>query len=281
MEPVGLGVGIAGLAGVFTACVDCFEYIQLGRNFGRDYGKCLLRLDAAKVRMTRWGASVGIGATTQLLNQITVDEQELRLAKSLLEQILKSFGDAEKVSEKYKKHVTVKKSGLDDSALYDANSDLDPEYRTLHLTLSQLALERQKETSLLKKTTWALYEKKKFDAMIDGITGFIGDLVELFPVALDNQKLLCRTEVFAVKKSRDLISLKAVACEDDEILKDTVNKEMESRGHTFTDWRADGKSKIWAGDDNALGVASKSHHFNKFSVSGDAEVRLGNTNRGN
>lgn len=281
MESVGLGVGIAGLAGVFTACVDCFEYIQLGRKFGHDYGKCLLRLDAAKIRMTRWGASVGIGASTQLLNQTTIPEKELKLAKSLLEQILESFGDAERVSERYKKRVTVEKSGLDDLALYDANSDLDLEYRTLHLTLSQLALERQKKTSLLKKTTWALYEKKKFDAMIDDITGFVGDLVDLFPVALDNQELLCKTEVSAVKESQDLILLKAVACKDDKLLEEAVNKEMENRGHTFTDWKAEGKSKMWAGDENAFGVASKSHHFNKFSVSGDADVRLGNLNRGN
>lgn len=281
MESVGLGVGIAGLAGVFTACVDCFEYIQLGRKFGHDYGKCLLRLDAAKVRMTRWGASVGIGAPMQLLNQTTIPEKELELAKGLLEQILESFGDAERVSERYKKHVTVKKSGLDDLALYDANSDLDPEYRTLHLTLSQLALERQKKTSLLKKTTWALYEKKKFDVMIDDITGFVGDLVDLFPAAVGNQELLCKTEVSAVKESQDLMLLKAVACEDDKLLEEAVNKEMENPGHTFTDWKAEGKSKMWAGDDNGFGVASKGHHFNKFSVSGDADVRLGNLNRGN
>lgn len=281
MESVGLGVGIAGLAGVFTACVDCFEYIQLGRKFGHDYGKCLLRLDAAKIRMTRWGASVGIGASTQLLNQTTIPEEELKLAKCLLEQILESFGDAERVSERYKKRVTVEKNGLDDLALYDANSDLDLEYRTLHLTLSQLALERQKKTSLLKKPTWALYEKKKFDAMIDDITGFVGDLVDLFPVALDNQELLCKTEVSAVKESQDLILLKAVACKDDKLLEEAVNKEMENRGHTFTDWKVEGKSKMWAGDENAFGVASKSHHFNKFSVSGGADVRLGNLNRGN
>lgn len=61
MEPAGLVVGIAGLAGTITSCVECFDYIQLGRNFGADYGKCLLRLDAAKLRMSRWGDSLGFG----------------------------------------------------------------------------------------------------------------------------------------------------------------------------------------------------------------------------
>ncbi len=44
--------GITDLAGAFTAHVDGFECIQLGRKFGHYYGKCLLRLDIMKVRMT-------------------------------------------------------------------------------------------------------------------------------------------------------------------------------------------------------------------------------------
>jgi hypothetical protein len=37
MEPVGLAVGIAGLAGLFTTCIECFNIVQQKRYFGRDY----------------------------------------------------------------------------------------------------------------------------------------------------------------------------------------------------------------------------------------------------
>ena len=37
MEPVGLAVGIAGLAGLFTTCIECFNIVQRGRYSGRDY----------------------------------------------------------------------------------------------------------------------------------------------------------------------------------------------------------------------------------------------------
>ena len=69
LEPVGLKIGIAGLAGAFTACVDCFEYIQLGRQFGQDYGNCLLKLDVAKLRLSRWGVAMGLGP--ELTSQAT------------------------------------------------------------------------------------------------------------------------------------------------------------------------------------------------------------------
>ena len=46
MEPASLTIGVVGLAGLFSTCMQCFDYVQLGRAFGDDYGKCLLRLEA-------------------------------------------------------------------------------------------------------------------------------------------------------------------------------------------------------------------------------------------
>lgn len=101
MEPAGFAIGVAGLAGAFTACVDCFEYVQLGRQFGQDYGKCLLRLDTANVRMSRWGEAMGLGPRPSLKQQISASDEEMRTAQSLLEQILEGFKDAEKISERF------------------------------------------------------------------------------------------------------------------------------------------------------------------------------------
>jgi hypothetical protein len=36
-EPFGTVAGAIGIASSFTACVDCFEYVQFGRYFGRDF----------------------------------------------------------------------------------------------------------------------------------------------------------------------------------------------------------------------------------------------------
>ena len=59
-EPFGIVSGAVGTATAFTACVDCFGYIQLGRHFGRDYQTYLLSLNCARLRLTRWGQAVNI-----------------------------------------------------------------------------------------------------------------------------------------------------------------------------------------------------------------------------
>jgi Prion-inhibition and propagation len=280
MEPIGFAIGVAGLANIFTSCLDCFEYVQLGRKFGEDYGKCLLRLDAAKVRMSRWGTSMGLGPEPHQCHNKSISEAEFRLAQSLLEQIMDSFADAERLSERYKKHALLQEAKGDDLIVYDARTDLDPKYQRLHQTMRELAIRRQRGTGVLKKATWALYEKRKFDTMLQEVTDFISELVDLFPAAKDDQTALCKIEVSAIKETEDLAMLKAVIGDDDQVLAGTVDDEMKHRGHRVTDWQANGNAKMWAGDDNAFGVESKSHYYSRFTVSDSADVRLGNVNRG-
>jgi hypothetical protein len=59
-EPFGIVAGAISIASAFTACVDCFEYVQFGRHFGRDFETCHLALNCARPRLTRWGESVNI-----------------------------------------------------------------------------------------------------------------------------------------------------------------------------------------------------------------------------
>lgn len=116
--------------------------------------------------------------------------------------------------------------------------------------------------------------------MIEDITGFIDQLVDLFPTVQEDLKALCRTELSTISTTQDLVLLDDVACKDDKILAAEVEKEIDSRGHTFNDWKASGNSKMWAEDDNAFGVQSKGHTYTKFELSDEAYVHLGNRNRG-
>lgn len=278
MEAVGFAIGAGSLAGAFTACVDCFEYIQLGRQFGQDYGKCLLKLDAAKVRITRWGVAMGLGPVLSLERRYS--KSDIEMARNLLDQIMESFNEAERVSARFKNISTIKKSKTDDLLAYDANSDLDPSYQRLHSAMRELSIQRQTGTSIRKKAAWALYEKKKFSGMIEEVTDFITTLVELFPAAQEDQRVLCKTEVSAIREPQDLALLNDIAGKDDAMLAAAVKKEMNGRGHSVTDWSAGENTKLRIGDENEFGVEIKSHNAARFVLSGQAEVHIGNINRG-
>ncbi|RYC82128.1 hypothetical protein BFJ63_vAg14989 [Fusarium oxysporum f. sp. narcissi] len=60
METVGLVIGVAGLAGLFTSCVEALDKIQSYRTFGTDSHVLNTRFKAARARFERWGPGVGI-----------------------------------------------------------------------------------------------------------------------------------------------------------------------------------------------------------------------------
>ena len=144
--------------------------------------------------------------------------------------------------------------------------------------MRELALKRQKGTSIRKKAAWALYEKKRFEGMIEDVTGFTNQLVDVFPAAQDDQRALCMTEVSTIGKSRDLALLNNVAGQDDHMFSAGITKELEKHGHNVTDWEADRSSKMWIGDKNASGMNSKGHNAARFTVSDHADIHIGNIN---
>ncbi|KAI9770335.1 MAG: hypothetical protein M1840_003494 [Geoglossum simile] len=277
MDPVSFAVGLASLTGVFTACVGCFEYIQLGRNFEKDYGKNVLKLDLARLQMTRWGASLGIGAESEKIpltaSQISATSpEEFETAKELLENIKEAFAIAEKKSKDFKKD-----KNPDELVVWDASKDLDAQFKPLHDTIQGIALKRQKRISIGKRFAWAVYQKGKFDSMIEDITEFVDKLVVLFPAAHDNRLSLCKEEVSHIETEQDLKLLKDIA-PGDKLLTDVVNRELKSRGHTFTGFDLRGHAELQAGDRNGPGVESKSHYYGNVKATDNVVMHLGNVN---
>lgn len=59
-EIFGAVAGAVSVAAAFSAVIDVFDKVQLGRNFGRDYYTGQLQLDVLHVRLSRWGKGVDV-----------------------------------------------------------------------------------------------------------------------------------------------------------------------------------------------------------------------------
>jgi len=87
-EPAGLAVGVFALLGLFNNAVDCFNYVQAGRDLGASYVTCQIKLSNAQLRFTRWGEAVGLPHDIQHESQLdhdtlaqNFDEAKIRKAK--------------------------------------------------------------------------------------------------------------------------------------------------------------------------------------------------------
>jgi hypothetical protein len=77
-EPLGMVAGAIGITSAFSACIDCFDYIQLGRHFGKDYQTSLLTLGLLKLRLSRWGEAVKIYEDPQLSSPMSPESSGRR-----------------------------------------------------------------------------------------------------------------------------------------------------------------------------------------------------------
>ncbi|KAK8036218.1 hypothetical protein PG993_008832 [Apiospora rasikravindrae] len=82
----GTVAGALSVAALFTDCVDCFEYVQLGRHFGQDFERCRLKLDIAQTRLSRWGEAVAIHEDPRF-NTTEPADAPTRQVQSVLEEI--------------------------------------------------------------------------------------------------------------------------------------------------------------------------------------------------
>jgi hypothetical protein len=229
-----LAIGAAALAGLFNNAVDCFEFIQLGRAFGKNFQTSQLKLDNARLRLSRWGKSMDldqdIGDIASLQGRLE-PAADVKQAEDLLGQIITLFADAEGVSKKYRSRTAPQDAGS--LAVHNPRTDLDPVIATLHQKMRTMSIERQNRSSVLQKTQWALYQEKHFRRLIENVTGLVDDLVELFPAAEQTQRDLCDAEVSNIGEGEGLSILKEIAAAQDELLDQAIGKASNGKGGSY------------------------------------------------
>ncbi|RII04486.1 hypothetical protein CUC08_Gglean011873 [Alternaria sp. MG1] len=271
-ETAGLVIGAVSLSTLFTSCVDCFEYVQLGRNFGKDYQRSLLKLDIAKLRLSRWADVVDESRNQYRASVGTSAEAEK--VKEILGEIVACFADAEKVSQRFKS-----KSSSTELQVYDVNTDLEPSLRTMHDKMRDLALKRQCRSTVRQKTAWALYEKKHFDRLISDVVELVDGLTQLFPATQQRQSELVVEEVREIESQPAFAELETAAEGIDTLLASSIQQALAAQGsHNFTKNTATDEANAQYGDEYARGAqhAGSGHTFNENMASGKAKAQYGN-----
>ncbi|OJJ42792.1 hypothetical protein ASPZODRAFT_1258731 [Penicilliopsis zonata CBS 506.65] len=166
---------VFSLPSVFTSCVDCFQYFHLEHTFGIDYENSLIQLDVAHLRLSRWGESIRIETDQPLIES----EAERDHAKNLLQAIINTFDDARRVSSRYNNAAKMVEPCETPSFQRQPSFQTSP----VHGKLRKMAHRRQKGTGFLRRVKWALHDKKTLDDLIEKVTKYTDQLVELFPAA--------------------------------------------------------------------------------------------------
>ncbi|KAJ5657817.1 uncharacterized protein N7484_001466 [Penicillium longicatenatum] len=208
---------------LFNDAVKSFDYIQMGANFGKSFQTSLLKLDVVRLRLTRWGQSVGLAKVDDVkppqMTKLAPEDREQ--VQGILNQILELFADAEAASKRFKKcNAAV--------PVLDPAKELDSVSASLHQKMEDLAKKRQ-DKSEVEQDEWTMYDEKNFTRLIKDISELVDGLVGLFPGIQEEQRKLCEEEVSEMNTNEDILPLlKDVTTGQDKLLSDAVVKVIQS-----------------------------------------------------
>jgi len=271
-EIAGLVIGGVSLAGMFSACADCFECVQLGRNFGTDSQTCLMKLDLARLKLSR----IGFAALDPSVG-LRVSESEGQKVKAIFGHILELFALAEGISKRYQD----KNQGQYSVAVFDED-DLEASLRQMHHKMRDLALRRQKRSSWGQKTKWEVYEVHRVQSLLDDIVHLVDQLVALFPPTQSRQIELCAEEVKELRNEPQFALLVESAEDvDSEFQKRLEAGAADQQGHRYLKNKTTADARAQFGDhvaDEYKGSLHSlgGHHYEENEASDRARVHYGN-----
>ncbi|GAQ09896.1 heterokaryon incompatibility protein s [Aspergillus lentulus] len=234
---------------LFNDAVKSFEYIQMGSNFRQSFQTSLLKLDVVRLRLTRWGQSVGLAnvddGDVKHLRMTNLASEDQEQVQDLLAQILELFAEAEAASKRLRRRNPTLK-------VLDPAEELDGVSASLHQKMEDLAKKRQGKSELEQDQVTILYEEKNFARLIEDISELVDGLVDLFPGIQEEQRKLCEEEVAGLNANEGALSLlKEVAAGQDKLLSDTVVKVIQSTT-TYTN------SVVFSGPNSGFQIGNNS-----------------------
>lgn len=278
MEIFGAAAGALSVAALFTKCVGCFEYVQLGRQFGQDYERCQLKVDIIRTRLSRWGEAISINEDPRFATTSPADPL-IEQVRSVLEQIDELFESLRKASRRYEQGAKAQ-----DLVLLQGR-DMQPPFNQLHGYLARAARQRQNTTSLMKKAAWALYDGKTFEKLTEQMNYFMDSLEKIYPVETVRDRLVQR-EIEDIVQEPALRALSEAASGVDSALSEAAAQKAKQVAARNNTWRisTQDKARVRVGDEIAeaffglaLPIANQSINMTgDVNAKGESRIHIGN-----
>ena len=178
MDPVSFGVGVVGLAGLVSTCIEGFHILQSMRSFNRDTEILCTKLDIEKDLLMQWAQQVGLlgrkGVDGRLFSQRTD-----KVISNTLKEIAILLKEGAEVQKKY--------GLLRDEWWSEDGRVLKQEPRRREREWIWDGLHSgdddggRKKIGWGRKFVWTVHDKEEFRELIGELGYFIGKLYQMIP----------------------------------------------------------------------------------------------------
>jgi hypothetical protein len=277
MDPISMVIGVAGLTGVFTACVDGFNYFADAKSFRKDSQLLINRFELIELRFLAWGYSVGFQAGSE--PGISADVHGK--IKNSLQSIDTLLKDARKTSEKYLSRDETS------TELVSEPTDLSTLFKArlvIREKCKKLAPLYRGFGSIQKGFIWAIHDKDSFEGLLDQLTSFVGNLERLCKLLAKkatreyNTDEVLRSEIISIEEVDALEGIKEAASEFDTTVEDAAIERLAEVTGTTSYEKLDFKdnAETQVGDIVFAGTTyNRNANYRDITAGGKSRTHLG------
>ncbi|RYP45368.1 hypothetical protein DL769_011468 [Monosporascus sp. CRB-8-3] len=190
-EPIGLAVGVLGLAGLFSATLEAWSFVDAGRAHAKSFSMLRTKLDGQRVLFMIWGKKMGFGSAEGYDKRLN-DPSVRPTIEQILNEIRRLFSDTDALVKKYGIKVVEKKTSEAESmatsrAVFKPNYDsflrmVNDQQSGIVARFKRLLnflRRRRKRVSFRKVIKWSIRDEKKFEAMVRDLAELLRQLKDL------------------------------------------------------------------------------------------------------
>ncbi|RFU34279.1 hypothetical protein B7463_g2095, partial [Scytalidium lignicola] len=182
MDPVSLGIGVVGLASLFTTCLDLWDFVDAGRSHATSFDLLQTKLDNQRILFIIWAKKVGFG--TPVGYDKRLDEPLIRpVIERNLNHIKLIFSNTGNLERRYGIKI---KDAQPQTALVQRGSPAiwESSYQRFRSHLKRT----QQQASVWKVTRWSIRDESKFGKLIQDLSDLIWNLERITASFISQQR---------------------------------------------------------------------------------------------
>jgi len=229
MEVAGVALGVAGLAGLFSACLDCYQLIRRGAAMDKDYKILEAKFNNQELRLSSWGRACGLLDPYQYDTRL--DEPELRTRIIITLECIKTlFEDEQVLRERY--GLTARQQALLSGPPAPRLLPFKPLVRgvaaKLPLGLFFRRKKLQRSPDILDAALWAISDRTKFADLVQNLRDFNDDL-EAMTQATNiprRQRVIVEYEIQEIDDVETLEEIALASQDGSDVVSDTASMRL-------------------------------------------------------
>ncbi|KAI8956818.1 prion-inhibition and propagation-domain-containing protein [Daldinia sp. FL1419] len=225
----------SGAIGLLNFAIECFNHIQLAREFEQEFATYQLKLDVLQVRLSRWGEvlrninpgnigpQAGDGRASKQKGP-SEDTDPATKAYHILSAIQDTILSAQRQARRVETRL-----GAADKKLLDPELHVPTDLKKIRVRFRECVRRwRAKAGKVIEATKWAFYQRVSFEKFVTDMSSLVSDLEGLFPEDAQ-QKLseLSKEECNGISQA-NLEELKEIIEECDPWLEKAVDEKIQS-----------------------------------------------------